>query len=236
MHLMYNKSAYDLSAQIVHHDCCIFQQLDVDALLLNPLLDAVAQGVVALHGHPPAQWLPCHWAHLRACGHTYQLSACKFCCELSLSDSFPRRHPLEARASCAIIRRKVAASCERCMVGQSGRRGSRVRIHAWALVRLMVTPVFRIFTGSIIRQCEMGQKNSGGGGEGPPRDPLLWAPTATCLRCCFSHQPCRSGQHCCLKSSVRAEQVCSKALSIRQAGDAGCKRWLAEVLMGSVLT
>ena len=81
--------------------------------------------------------------------------------------------------------RKLAASCEQCGRGQAGMMGSRVRIQDWALVRLMVTPVFSIFTGSIIRQCEMGQKNSGGGGEGPPRDPLLWAATATCLRCCF---------------------------------------------------
>ena len=63
--------------------------------------------------------------------------------------------------------------------------GSRVRIQAWALVRLMVTPVFRIFTGSIIRQCEMGQKNSGGGGDGPARDPLLVPSCPTCFCCIF---------------------------------------------------
>ena len=68
---------------------------------------------------------------------------------------------------------------------RGGRRGSRVRIQAWALVRLRVTPVLRIFTGSIIRQWEIGQKNSAGGGDGPPREPLDLLPPATCLRSCF---------------------------------------------------
>lgn len=54
-----------------------------------------------------------------------------------------------------------------------------MRIHAWALVRLMVTPVFRIFTGSIIRQWEIGQKNSAGG---PPRELLTFLSPPACLR------------------------------------------------------
>ena len=60
-----------------------------------------------------------------------------------------------------------------------------MRIQAWALVRLMVTPVFRILTGSIIRQCEMGQKNSAGGEVGPPRELLLLRSSPTCLLSCF---------------------------------------------------
>ena len=60
-----------------------------------------------------------------------------------------------------------------------------MRIQAWALVRLMVTPVLRIFTGSIIRQWEIGQKNSAGGGDGPPSEPLDLLSPATCLRSFF---------------------------------------------------
>jgi len=60
-----------------------------------------------------------------------------------------------------------------------------VRIQAWALARLMVTPVFRILTGSIIRQCEMGQKNSVGGEIVPPRELLLLRSSPTCLLSCF---------------------------------------------------
>ena len=60
-----------------------------------------------------------------------------------------------------------------------------MRIQAWALVRLMVTPVFRIFTGSIMRQWEMGQNNSAGGGDGPPRDPRPLLSPPACLPSCF---------------------------------------------------
>lgn len=58
-----------------------------------------------------------------------------------------------------------------------------MRIQAWALVRLMVTPVLRIFTGSIMRQCEMGQKNSGGGGVCPDRELLLLPPSTFTSLC-----------------------------------------------------
>ena len=58
-----------------------------------------------------------------------------------------------------------------------------MRIQACALVRLMVTPVLRIFTGSIMRQCEMGQKNSGGGGVCPDRELLLLPPSTFTSLC-----------------------------------------------------
>ena len=65
---VWGNSAGDSGTQVVHHDCCVFQQADVDALLCDPLLDALTQRIVALHGNPAAQGLACHWAHLRPCG------------------------------------------------------------------------------------------------------------------------------------------------------------------------
>lgn len=88
--------------------------------------------------------------------------------------------------------------------------GSRVRIQAWALVRLMVTPVLRIFTGSIMRQWEMGQKNSAGGGDGPPRDPRPLLSPPACLRSCFLspalHPP--AAQYC---MSPPVDAVCYRS-------------------------
>ena len=66
---IWGSSAGNLGTQVVHHDCRIIQQADIDALLCHPLLDALTQRIVALHGYPAAQGLPCHWAHLGPCGH-----------------------------------------------------------------------------------------------------------------------------------------------------------------------
>lgn len=65
-------SAGNLSTEVVHHDGGVLQQADADALLRHP---ALAQGLVALHGHPAAQGLPRHRAHLGACKHAQQPSA-----------------------------------------------------------------------------------------------------------------------------------------------------------------